>query len=371
MKADRALVLEELANKGVSGAVFTDPASVLYLSGYCDPGDVGFPFVGLPAAVVVGESADVLLVPNVRRGEAESLADGLVLTYEVYDYTRAPTPAAETFVAALEEALHIAGASTGDLGYEPLRGPSAIHQLRRSLVDVSGVLTTLRAIKRLDEVDAVRAAAKLADVAHARIRELVAPGVPEIELFAQARAAMEIAAGERIQAAGDLVSGTRAETVGEGQPSSAPVQRGSTVIADVIPVLRGYFVDTCMAYPVGRPSSKLHGLFDIVVDALEVGSAHARPGISGGELDAIVRGRVKAHGYDYAHHTGHGLGTTRWEEPFVLPGSSSILQAGMILALEPGIYEPGVGGVRVEHTMLVTGARPEVLTNHTMDGAFA
>jgi Xaa-Pro dipeptidase len=367
---DIELVLPELHARDASAAVFTDPASVLYLSGYFDPGDVGFPYVGLPTAVVVGERKAVLLVPNVRLSDAEVLACCSVLSYDVYDFRKTAVPA-ESFRDSLEHALQLVDAKTGRLGYELLRAPATVFHLGRELVDVSGALASLRAVKRADEIASIRAAARLADVAHARIRELVAPGVREIELFAEARAAMEIAAGERIQAAGDLVGNERAATLGEGQPGADRLEDGSTVIADIIPVLRGYFVDTCMTYPVGQLSSKLRGLFDIVLHAFQTGSSLVRPGVTGAELDSTVRGLIQKHGYDYAHHTGHGVGTTRWEEPFVLPGSSSVLQEGMILALEPGIYERGVGGVRIEHTMLVTNDGADLLTRHAIEGIFS
>jgi Xaa-Pro dipeptidase len=362
MKADATAVQEELSVWGADGAVFTDPASVLYLTGYNDPADVGFPYVGLPAGVVIGEAEPVLLVPSACEEAAASTGVAFLL-YEVYDYGRR-VDLLGSFTAGLVEALELAGAAAGRLGYEPLRAPAPVTSLGRELVDVAGALDRLRAIKRPDEIEAIRSAARLSDSAHARIREIVEPGVSEIEVFAAARAAMEITAGERIQAAGDLIGNERAATVGEGQPTADRLHPGTTVIADIIPVLRGYFVDTCMAYAVGPPSRALVSQFGIVQHALATAVESVRPGLTTGELDSLVRGEVRKHGYDYDHHTGHGLGTTRWEEPFIFSEGTTELQPGMVVALEPGIYERDIGGVRIEDTLLVTEKGCEVLTQH-------
>lgn len=175
---------------------------------------------------------------------------------------------------------------------------------------------------------------------------------------------MEIAAGERIQAAGDLIGNERAAKLGEGQPTADRLQAGSTVIADIIPVLRGYSADSCMAYAVGLPSPALTTLFEIVTQALAEALEIVRPGLTTGELDARVRDKLRTHGYDYGHHTGHGLGTTRWEEPLVFADGTTVFEPGMVLAVEPGIYEPGIGGVRIEDTLLVTDGGCEALTRH-------
>ena len=141
MKVEVETVQAELTLFGAENAVFTDPASVLYLSGYNDPADVGFPYVGLPAAVVVGACDSVLLVPSVCKSAAEGTGVALIL-YEVYDYRR-HVDLLRSFTAGLVEALDLAGAMAGRLGYEPLRGPAAVTSTIELIRRVALILITL------------------------------------------------------------------------------------------------------------------------------------------------------------------------------------------------------------------------------------
>jgi Xaa-Pro aminopeptidase len=99
--------------------------------------------------------------------------------------------------------------------------------------------------------------------------------------------------------------------------------------------------------------------------ALHAGERLLHPGAAAGSVDRAVRGSIEAAGYPvYSHHTGHGLGLSQIEPPFIAPGGDTDmrLEPGCVIALEPGIYQPGVGGMRLENVYLVTGGEPELLT---------
>jgi Xaa-Pro aminopeptidase len=105
--------------------------------------------------------------------------------------------------------------------------------------------------------------------------------------------------------------------------------------------------------------------YRVVRDALHAGVESVRPGVRARDLDAMLRDRVREGGYDsYPHHSGHGIGVSYHEEPRIVPYNENTLEAGMIVALEPGVYLPGAGGVRLEHVVLVTRDGCEVLTTH-------
>jgi Xaa-Pro dipeptidase len=229
---------------------------------------------------------------------------------------------------------------------------------------LAGRLELSRAVKTADELEAIRSAARLCDVGQARVRELIAPGRSEIAIFAEARASMEQVAGQRIHVAGDLVTGERSGGYGGGLPRADLLEDGHLVISDIVPRLNGWWADSCATLAVGEPSAEHQKIHRIVADAFRLGVEAARPGIKASELDALVRGYVEGHGYQYGHHTGHGVGVAQSEAPWIVPYNDQVLEEGMVITIEPGIYPGGTGGVRIEDLFLVSSDGLEPLTHH-------
>jgi Xaa-Pro aminopeptidase len=118
-------------------------------------------------------------------------------------------------------------------------------------------------------------------------------------------------------------------------------------------------------HPVGEMPEALAKAYRSARQALQMAIEAVRPGLPAGELDRRMRDFVRRAGFEpYPHHSGHGIGTSYHEEPRVVPYNKDPFKPGMVLALEPGIYLPGVGGVRVEDVVLVTDDGAEVLTRH-------
>jgi Xaa-Pro aminopeptidase len=116
---------------------------------------------------------------------------------------------------------------------------------------------------------------------------------------------------------------------------------------------------------VGEPAAELRKIRGIVRGTLRRGTDAVRPGVIAKDLDSLMRNAIRDAGYEpYPHHSGHGLGVSFHEEPRIVPYNERTLEPGMIVALEPGIYLPGVGGVRLEDVVLVTADGCEVLTRH-------
>jgi Xaa-Pro dipeptidase len=182
----------------------------------------------------------------------------------------------------------------------------------------------------------------------------------ELELWALVRGAMETAAGSRVPAVADLVSGPRTEEVG-GPPGPRTLTDGDLVICDLVPRLDGYWGDSCSTIALGEPSSGAREKHRRSREALARGLDAVRPGVRAGDLDALVRADL-----GYPHHTGHGLGVSWHEEPRIVPDSDTILEPGMIVALEPAVYADGEG-VRVEQTTVVTPDGCEILSAHSLD----
>jgi len=98
-----------------------------------------------------------------------------------------------------------------------------------------------------------------------------------------------------------------------------------------------------------------------------VGLEAVRPGVTGGQLDEIVRGYIRQQGYEYPHHTGHGVGVSNHEEPRIIIGAQTVLEPGMVCVFEPGVYVEGFGGVRQERMFLVTNDGAELMTHNSFE----
>jgi Xaa-Pro dipeptidase len=226
-------------------------------------------------------------------------------------------------------------------------------------VDVTAALLRARAVKDADEVERLRAAIALCDTGQAALRAALAPGRSELELWTDVRGAIEAQAAGRVPLLADLASGPRTAEVG-GPPGARTLVDGDLVLCDLVPRLGGVWGDSCATVAVGEPSAWAVAAHRRCVDALGAALEAVRPGMQSGDLDALVRRRL-----DFPHHTGHGIGGAAHEEPRIVPGGTMRLEAGMVVALEPGLYGEHEG-VRVEHVALVTADGCEVLSGHDL-----
>jgi Xaa-Pro aminopeptidase len=253
-----------------------------------------------------------------------------------------------------------------ELNYLPAALAPVIHETlaQATLQPLDGRLDPLRAVKTAEEIEKIRAALRLCDIAQADIRDHAKPGLSELELWGAMKARLEVAANSRLPILADLVAGPRTADIG-GPPLDYILQPGDALIFDVVPRLDGYWGDNAATYFVGEPSAQLAKAYAVVHDTLRQGLELVRPGLRAGDLDNALREAIRSAGYEpYPHHTGHGLGVAYHEEPRIVPYNDMLLEAGMVIAIEPGIYLPGVGGVRLEHALLVTATGCEVLTQH-------
>ena len=220
------------------------------------------------------------------------------------------------------------------------------------------VLTRARAVKDPDEIELIRAAIAVCDAGQQAARAYATAGISELDLWAVIRGAMETYAQARLPVLADLVSGPRTREVG-GPPSTRALAEGDLVLCDLVPRVAGYWGDSCATFAVGEPNADARAAHARSHATLADVVAAIRPGVVAGELDALARAQL-----EFPHHTGHGLGTSWHEEPRLVPGSTTVLEAGMIVAIEPGTYE-GVG-VRLEQVVLVTAAGCDVLSGHDL-----
>jgi Xaa-Pro dipeptidase len=263
--------------------------------------------------------------------------------------------------AGLDRALH----EFGIAGSEPLATDASADRLRssrRSWVAAGNDVALARAVKDLGEVERIRAAAELAAAGQAVAREEAREGATEKEIWAASADAMAAVARGPVEAVVDLMAGARTALVGE-PPGDARVRTGEPVLFDLAPRRDDYWADSCATFVVGAAPARLAKRHAAVRGALDAGLTAARPGVEAGGVDAAVRSELAAAGLECPHHTGHGVGLTAQEPPWLVPDDASVLEEGMVIAIEPGAYSGGFG-VRLEQLALIEAGGVRLLTNH-------
>jgi Xaa-Pro aminopeptidase len=230
-------------------------------------------------------------------------------------------------------------------------------------VEGSGVVERLRAVKDEQELVLMRDAARLIDSAWASVVPSLKPGVAELSVAAEMDYAMK-----RLGASGTsfetiIASGPRSAWA-HARPSSKLLRKNELVVMDQGAILRGYCSDMTRTVFLGCASSRIRRMYHAVLNSQEAAKAVIRPGVTAGEVDAAARDTLKKHRLDqfFTHSTGHGLGTEVHEMPRLARGEETVLEKGMVITVEPGVYVEGLGGIRIEDDMVVTSSGAESLT---------
>lgn len=231
------------------------------------------------------------------------------------------------------------------------------------LVPKSGVISRLRMIKDAREISAIRAAIHLASSCFDRALGAIVPGASEVEVAAQLEFACRMAGAEGMSF-DTIVSGGKRSALPHGVASKTTLPKRGFVVLDYGVILAGYCSDMTRTVFIGRPSAKERNMHEAVLEAHEAAKAAVAPGATAGEVDAAARKvltRAKLEKY-FTHSTGHGVGLEIHEPPRIGKKQTEALQPGMVITIEPGVYIPGAGGVRIEDMVLVSRSGHETLT---------
>jgi Xaa-Pro aminopeptidase len=234
---------------------------------------------------------------------------------------------------------------------------------RIKFLPVAGLVEQLRAVKDEEEVAKIRGAGRITVEVFGKVLGSIRPGIGECDLGAEIEYRMRKSGAEGVAFEAIVASGARA-ALPHARASRKLLSEKELVIFDFGAILRHYAVDMSRTVYLGEPSRRVRSLYNAVVEAQEKAVRSALPGVRAAEVDAVARRVLAGRGLArlFTHSTGHGVGLETHELPRLARGEKARLQTGHVVTVEPGVYLEGWGGIRIEDTILVGPAGPEVLT---------
>ena len=228
---------------------------------------------------------------------------------------------------------------------------------------VAGLVMRQRIVKDEDELRQMRTAVVLGATVYRKAIEQLRPGVRESEIAGQLEFAAREAGADGMSFETIVASGKRS-ALPHGRASSEPIPGRGFVVIDSGVILRGYCSDMTRTLHVGRAGREERKWYEAVLEAQLGGIAAVKPGKTAGKVDQACRQVLRRAGLDryFTHSTGHGVGLEIHEPPRLGKGQTEELRPGMVVTIEPGVYIPGRGGIRIEDMVLVTETGCEVLT---------
>ncbi len=341
---------EQLKQAGIDALLVTNPYNRRYLT----------QFTGTAGVVIVSQNDAVFITDFRYTEQAEKEIEG----YRIVQHTK--TIIEE--VAAQCKAMNIE-----TLGFEKEDMSYGVYELYHKQIDarlkpVSGIVEKLRIVKSPEEIEVLKQAAKIADDAFEHIIQFIRPGVTELEVSNELEFFMR-KQGATSSSFSIIVASGHRSALPHGVATDKVIESGDFVTLDYGALFNGYISDITRTVAVGEPSEKLKEIYAITLEAQKRALAEIKAGMTGIEADRIARDYIAEHGYGeaFGHSTGHGIGLEVHEAPGLSFKSETVLEPNMVVTVEPGIYLPQIGGVRIEDDIIITENGNERLTFATKE----
>ena len=333
-------VLEIMAREQIDCVIIKDVTTIRYLTGFS--GDSSLLYMDRKKGVLITD------------GRYTEQAKNEVKFFQVLEYTGSIWAAA----AELAKGANVIGFDGGCYTYSDyMELKELTGEVYMQSIDLSGI----RMIKDKKELDMLLKAASIADEAFIKLLDDIKPGRTERSLAGRLEYYMRALGSEKTSFDTIVASGARS-ALPHGMASDKVVEIGDFITFDFGAVYQGYHSDMTRTVVLGMATPWHKEIYTVVEEAQRKGVKAAKVGMTGRELDAIVRDAIAQTGYgDYfVHGLGHGVGLEIHEMPNINKKGNIKLETGMIFTIEPGIYIPGKGGVRIEDTVVLTdeGAQP-------------
>ncbi len=345
------------AHPGVDAVALVPGTNMRYFTG------LGYGLSERPIIAFISRDGLALIVPLLEvltvRKRAD-LADARLFTWND----------ADGFDSAFAAAIDALGLRGGTLGVDgmTMRVTEGLilqrHDPTLRIVPVEHDLIAVRARKTPDEIALMRRAVQIAEVALESVLGEVRPGMTERQIAARLEKSMLDGGADALAFPAHVQIGENADNP-HGDSGDRALKEGDCILIDYGCMVGGYPSDITRTVAYGEPGEQFRAIYTAVMGANAAGRAAARPGVSMGAVDRAARAVIEEAGFgDYfTHRTGHGIGLDIHEPiPQIAPNVSDLLQPGMTFTIEPGVYLPGVGGVRIEDNVAITADGLDVLT---------
>ena len=342
-----------METQGLDAMLIISIPNITYLSG----------FTGDASRLIVSKKGCVFLTDG---RYTEQATNEIHEEIEVFKWINDHRYGVETYQKFIDE-LEIS-----TLGFESDVMTHAIYQkfiqgVNVELIPTTGLVEQQRMIKDSGEIDFLSTACRISDKALELTVPFIKAGITERELGARLEFNMKMEGADDISFETIILAGKRTSLL-HGSPGDTKLQQGDFIQFDFGALYKGYHADMSRTFVVGKASDEQRAFYDIMQTAEMEAVKSLKNGVAGNHPDAVVRGIIpeKFIG-NYYPGLGHGVGLVIHEEPFMKNTCNTTLTSGMVVTIEPGVYIPNWGGMRIEDTVLVTEEGHEILTHFPRD----
>ncbi|MGT2715082.1 M24 family metallopeptidase [Streptococcus respiraculi] len=349
-------ILTHLQTSDLDMAVFSDPVSISYLTGfYSDPHERQmFLFISQ-------DSTPLLFVPALDAERARQTVD-----FAVIGYVDSESPW-EKIKAALPAQNHKRiGLEFDNLILTKYHGLKTVFE-NAEFDNLTPIVNRMRLIKSADEIQKMMIAGKWADKAVQIGFDAISLEKTETDIIAEIEFAMK-REGLEMSFETMVLTGNNAANP-HGIPGPHKIEKDALLLFDLGVMANGYASDMTRTVAVGQPDQFKKDIYSLTLDAQQAALEMIKPGVTAHEVDRAARKVIEKAGYGeyFNHRLGHGIGMDVHEFPSIMEGNDLVLEEGMCFSVEPGIYIPGKVGVRIEDCGVVTGNGFEVFTSTSKD----
>jgi Xaa-Pro aminopeptidase len=342
-------------DRSLDAVLLSRTANKRYYSGF-RLSDAEGPTSGYAGTLLVTRDASLILADSRYTEQAENEAPGwtLVATSRALHEELPPLLLKHEVTALGMEATVVSHADWAALA-EAAPGVE--------LHDIDEELVPLRLYKSPEEIEAIGQACALTDECFSHLNTWIRVGMTELHVAWEIERFFRANGAEGLAFDTIVLAGARA-AMPHGRPSDAIVERGNVLLIDFGCTIDGYRSDMTRTLFVGDVPHDVRRYHDAVREAQALAMAGLRPGVNGQEVDAVARERIAREGVEpYGHGLGHGIGLETHEPPQLRQSKPYTLEAGMVFSVEPGIYVPGVTGIRIEDIVALEETGPRLLTH--------